>query len=112
MYDFSHFHSTSHEVLCIFSGRAKLCFGHEANPGKVEVIAERGDVIIIPAGVGHRLLDDSESGFQMIGSYPKGVSYDMCRGESGEERKVEGIAKLAWFEKDPVYGSDGPALDV
>lgn len=69
-------------------------------------------MIIIPAGVGHRLLDDFESGFQMIGSYPNGVSYDMCSGQSGEEKKVEAIAKLGWFERDPVYGDEGPALDV
>ena len=31
MYSFSHFHSNTHEVLGIASGKAKLCFGHESS---------------------------------------------------------------------------------
>jgi uncharacterized protein YjlB len=70
----------------------------------------RGDVVVIPAGVAHRLLEDLEGGFQMVGCYPKGYSWDMAYGKKGEEEKIEGIRKLGWFEKDPVYGDEGPAL--
>lgn len=70
MYSTSHFHSTCHEVLCIASGRAKLCFGHEENPERFEPEVSRGDVIVVPAGVAHRLLEDLEGGFQMVGCYP------------------------------------------
>ena len=42
------------------------------NASKVEIEVQKGDVIIIPAGVAHRLLDDFKSNFQMVGSYPKG----------------------------------------
>ncbi|KAK8074355.1 hypothetical protein PG994_005254 [Apiospora phragmitis] len=90
MYRTTHFHSTTHELLCIAHGGARLCFGGEDNPGR-----EEGD-----------------EGFEMVGSYPKGCSWDMCYGKEGEEAKVEGIQRLAWFEKDPVYGAQGPALDV
>ncbi|KAH6717206.1 hypothetical protein BKA61DRAFT_573262 [Leptodontidium sp. MPI-SDFR-AT-0119] len=110
LYDITHFHTTTHEVLCVCSGRAKICFGHEANPEKLEVIVEKGDVLIIPAGVGHKLLDDFRSGFELVGSYPRGMHCDMCCGKKSECSKVNGIAGLPWFEKDPVYGDDGPLL--
>lgn len=112
MYSTSHFHSTTHEVLCIASGRAKLCFGHEDNPDRVEQVAEKGDVIVVPAGVAHRLLEDLDGGFDMVGSYPKGKEWDMCYGRQGEEKKVEGIRGLGWFGRDPLYGDEGPVLDV
>ena len=66
MYSTSHFHSTSHEVLGIAAGKAKLCFGHEDNPKRVEEVLGRGDVIVVPAGVAHRLLEDLEGGFTMV----------------------------------------------
>ncbi|MCJ1370489.1 hypothetical protein MMC20_001702 [Loxospora ochrophaea] len=112
MYSTTHFHSTTHEVLGISSGRAKLCFGGEDNPGRVEIVVEKGDVVVIPAGVGHRLLEDLAGSFSMIGCYPPGKSWDMCYGREGEEDKVKGIGGLGWFERDPVYGSEGPALRV
>ncbi|KAI0839513.1 RmlC-like cupin domain-containing protein [Hypoxylon sp. FL0890] len=111
MYSTTHFHSTTHEVLSISKGKAKLCFGGEDNPGKVETDAEQGDVLIVPAGVGHRLLEDLSGGFEMVGSYPKGYSWDMCYGTKGEEDKVESIAEIPWFERDPIYGDEGPVLD-
>jgi uncharacterized protein YjlB len=85
-------------------------FGGETNPGRLEVSVEKGDVIIIPAGVGHRLQDDFGSGFEMVGSYPKGRSWDMCYGKAGEEDKVKRINELGWFESDPLYGDNGPTL--
>lgn len=33
-----------------------LGFGHEKNPARIEERVKRGDVIIVPAGVGHRLI--------------------------------------------------------
>lgn len=110
MYSTTHFHSTTHEVLCISSGIAKLCFGGEENPQRVETIVEKGDVIVVPAGVGHCLLEDVNGGFTMVGSYPKGKSWDMCYGKEGEEDKIQSIGRLRWFDKDPVYGEEGPAL--
>lgn len=112
MYSTSHFHSTTHEVLAIVSGKARLCFGGEENPKRVELTVEMGDVIVVPAGVAHRLLVDVEGGFSMIGAYPRGKSWDMCYGKEGEEEKVKGIEKVEWFSRDPVYGDEGPVLKV
>lgn len=112
MYSQSHFHSTAHEVLCVASGKARLCFGGEENPKRVEAVLEKGDVMVVPAGVAHRLLQDLDGGFSMVGSYPTGKSWDMCYGREGEEEKVKGIRSLGWFERDPIYGDEGPSLHV
>ena len=112
MYSFSHYHSTSHEVLCITSGAAQCCFGGEANPGRVEPELRKGDVVIVPAGVSHRLLQETERPFLMVGCYPPGKRWDMCYGKEGEESKVQSIKAQSWFQKDPVYGDHGPALEV
>ncbi|KAM5356658.1 hypothetical protein ACJ41O_003304 [Fusarium nematophilum] len=112
MYSTTHFHSTTHEVLSVSRGRAYLCFGGEENEGRVETLVEEGDVIIVPAGVGHRLLEDVEGGFEMVGSYPPGKSWDMCYGKEGEGKKIEKIKDLEWFVRDPVYGDEGPIKDV
>lgn len=112
MYSTTHFHSTSHEVLCVAEGKAKLCFGGEANPNRVEPVVEKGDVVVVPAGVGHRLLEDHDGNFLMVGSYPQGKNWDMCYGKEGEQSKVKEIANLGWFERDPIYGDEGPVLDV
>ncbi|KAI9693275.1 MAG: hypothetical protein M1822_005271 [Bathelium mastoideum] len=112
MYSTTHFHSTAHEVLCIARGSARLCFGGEENPGRVEPVMRRGDVVVVPAGVAHRLLEDLEEGgsFEMVGSYEAGKSWDMCYGREEERDKVEGIRRLGWFRRDPIYGDDGPAM--
>jgi len=114
MYSTTHYHSTTHEVLSVYSGRAKLCFGGEENPKRVETEVSAGDVIVIPAGVGHRLLEDIEGGFGMVGSYPKGSkNWDMCYGrEEGQEDPEDRIKALNWFERDPIYGDEGPVVGI
>jgi uncharacterized protein YjlB len=67
--------------------------------------------MIVPAGLAHRLLEDIDGGFEMVGSYPPGESWDMCYGDVGEEHKTGRIKDLPWFERDPVYGAVGPALE-
>ena len=69
-------------------------------------------MIVVPAGVSHRLLEDIEGGFEMVGSYPKGRDWDMCYGKEGEESQVKAIQSLGWFDRDPIYGDQGPVLDV
>lgn len=111
MFSTTHFHSTAHEVLGISRGRARLCFGCEDNPGRVEAVVGAGDVLVVPAGVGHRLLEDVEGEFEMVGAYPKGCGWDMCYGKEGEEGAWERIRGLEWFARDPVYGDEGPVLE-
>jgi len=85
-------------------------FGGDENPGRVDPLVQKGDVIV--PGVGHRLLDDlSDVDFEMVKSYPNGKNWDICYGNKGEEDKVNEISRLEGFEKDPFYGDNGPALE-
>jgi uncharacterized protein YjlB len=89
-----------------------VLFGGEENEGKIKARVEKGDVIIVPAGIAHRLLEEGSEGFEMVGSYPTGYEWDMCYGKDEEKEKIQGIKGLEWFQKDPVYGDKGPVLDV
>lgn len=112
MYTQHHFHSTAHEVLVISSGGATLFFGGEGNPKGVQAYVGKGDVIVVPAGVGHAMLED-KGGFEMVGSYPVGgAQWDHCTGDESELGKVKSrIERLGWFERDPLYGDEGPVLE-
>jgi uncharacterized protein YjlB len=56
IYDFVHYHSMIHEVLGVARGSATLRLG--GNKGRTVKVAA-GDVIIVPAGVGHECLKAS-----------------------------------------------------
>lgn len=104
VYSYHHYHSTSHEVLGVYSGSATLHLGGE---GGKKVDVEAGDIIVIPAGVGHKNLSSS-SDFGVVGAYPNASSYDLKTGrksEYGEAKK--NIAKVPVPEKDPLIGEDG-----
>ncbi|KAF2747877.1 hypothetical protein M011DRAFT_467466 [Sporormia fimetaria CBS 119925] len=113
MYTRTHYHSTTHEVLCVYRGTADLLFGGEENPERVEVRVQAGDMVVVPAGVAHRLVRDvgekQGEGFMMVGAYPEGCEWDMCYGEEGE-KKEEAVKSVQWLKRDPLYGEDGPVL--
>jgi uncharacterized protein YjlB len=105
VYSFPHYHSTSHEVLGVYSGTATLRGGGEHGKN-VEVHA--GDVIVIPAGVAHQNVGASDD-FGVVGAYPDGRSWDLLRGLPGERPKADHkIAALPMPDKDPIYGAEGP----
>ena len=58
------------------------------------------------------MLEDIHGGFEMVGCYPPGKNWDMCYGKKGEEEKVKSIENLAWFDRDPIYGDEGPVLNI
>jgi len=105
VYSFPHYHSTSHEVLGVYSGVATLRLGGEH--GK-NVNVRAGDVIVIPAGVAHQNLGAS-SDFGVVGAYPGGCKWDLLRGLPGERPKADrNIAALPIPDNDPIYGAKGP----
>ena len=109
VYPFAHYHSTSHEVLGVYSGSANLRLG--GDHGKtVEVHA--GDVIVIPAGVAHQNIN-STGHFGVVGAYPRGRSWDLLRGLPGERPEADhNIAAVPLPQDDPIFGSDGPLLRI
>ena len=104
VYPFHHFHSNTHEVLGAFAGEALLQLGGKHGP---EVNLRAGDVMVIPAGVAHRKLQEAD-GFQVVGAYPEGREPDMQRGlESARESAVSAINDVPMPEADPVFGTEG-----
>jgi uncharacterized protein YjlB len=108
IFTYHHYHSTAHEALLVFSGSAKVQLGGES--GVIDTISA-GDVIIIPAGVGHKNLGAS-SDFHVVGAYPPQQRVDMNYGKPGERpRTDENIARVSLPATDPVFGKTGPLVD-
>ena|ERR1051326_4511159 len=104
IYNYHHYHSISHEVLGIYRGKAELQFG--GAKGLITTV-EKGDVILIPAGVAHKCI--SESQLKCVGAYPEGMDYDMNYGSESERPKaMRNINKLPLPRLDPVFGKQGP----
>lgn len=104
VFSYHHYHSTSHEVLGIYSGSALLHLGGEKGQ-KVRVQA--GNIIVIPAGVGHKKLESSAD-FGVVGAYPGGRSYDILRGQPGDRPQADkNIAAVPLPASDPFLGKQG-----
>jgi uncharacterized protein YjlB len=102
IFTYSHYHSTTHEVLGFFRGKTTILLGGEIGH-KVEVC--KGDVLIIPAGVAHKNMG-SEYQVKCIGAYPGGRNYDINTGLPGERPATDqNIRALPLPEEDPLYGS-------
>ncbi|PYI73826.1 MAG: cupin [Verrucomicrobia bacterium] len=109
VYSFAHYHSTTHEALGVYRGSATLRLGGEHGKN-VEVHA--GDVIVIPTGVAHRKVESSED-FGVVGAYPDGREWDLLRGRPGERPHADqNIAALPIPDNDPIYGPEGPLLQI
>jgi uncharacterized protein YjlB len=92
----------------VVGGGARITFG--GSEGET-VAVEAGDVVVIPAGVGH-CREGSGGGFSVVGAYPKGQeNYDLRTGEEGERPGVlENIRNVPLPETDPLFGTEGPLL--
>jgi uncharacterized protein YjlB len=109
IYPFHHYHSTSHEVLGVYRGSATVRLGGEQGR---DFTVQAGDVIVIPAGVGHKNLGGSDD-FGVVGAYPDGRQWDLLTGRPGERPKADqNIAALPVPGNDPVYGLNGPLRKI
>ncbi len=102
IYDYTHFHSNSHEVLGIAEGRVSVKLGGEAGR---KFRLKAGDMLVLPAGVGHRRVG-GDDGLKVIGAYPPGQShFDM-------KRRGRSIPIVPVPSTDPFYGEDGPLVKM
>jgi uncharacterized protein YjlB len=107
IYPYHHFHSTAHEALGIVRGSARVQFGGEK--GAILEVST-GDVVVIPAGVGHKRLSASDD-LLVIGAYPRGQHVDLCKGEGEDGAHVrQSIREVPLPAEDPVFGADGPLI--
>ncbi|AVO44135.1 cupin domain-containing protein [Phreatobacter cathodiphilus] len=100
IYDFTHYHSQVHEVLGVAIGTAEVEFGGPR--GRVYAL-KPGDVAILPAGTGHRLVSASED-LLVVGAYPDKGKYDEV---TDSRQRLDAKARIAACpppDRDPVYG--------
>ena len=109
IFGFHHFHSIAHEVLGFAAGEACVEFG---GPEGQTVEVRAGDVVVIPAGVGHRNAGQTEN-LLVVGAYSGGADYDTRRGDPVEHGVVlRNIAAVALPPCDPVFGLEGPLYEL
>jgi uncharacterized protein YjlB len=98
VFDYVHFHSNAHEVLGIAKGHVSVELGGE---GGRTCLLKAGDMLVLPAGVGHRRFYMDED-LAVVGAYPSGQSdYDM-------KRKGRATPEVPIPDTDPFYGAEGP----
>jgi uncharacterized protein YjlB len=105
IFGFLHFHTRAHEALGIARGRAKVEFGGAG--GKVFDVAA-GDVVVLPAGCGHRRIESTPD-LLVVGAYPDGSPSDHQRPDPARHGDaVAAIARTPVPVADPLFGPSGP----
>lgn len=106
VYPFHHYHADGHEALGVYSGEVTVQFGGEAG---VTLTARPGDVIVLPAGTGHKKLS-SKGSLGVVGAYPEGSHPDLWRKAFSPEI-LAAIAAVPLPACDPVLGPGGPLFE-
>jgi uncharacterized protein YjlB len=108
VHPFHHFHSRAHEVLGVARGSVSVLFG---GPNGQVLTVKAGDVVVIPAGVGHYNQGQSDD-LLIVGAYPdNGPAPDTRRGLPAEHGEVvKAVAVVPMPVADPVTGGDGAML--
>ncbi len=102
IYTYHHYHSITHEVMAIITGKTRLLLGGDNG---LELTVQKGDILVIPAGVAHKNLWN-EKDVIAIGGYPGGKNYDMNYGNPGERPAADNnIKKLPIPFTDPLFGN-------
>ncbi|TCZ66859.1 cupin domain-containing protein [Roseicella aquatilis] len=105
IYPWHHYHPDAHEALAIARGHVRVMLGGEGGQA-VELSA--GDVVVLPAGRGHRNLGASDD-LLVVGAYPEGQSPSEYRGRPGEhDRAVARITQVPDPAREPVRGRPWP----
>ncbi|CAH0186472.1 cupin domain-containing protein [Roseomonas sp. CECT 9278] len=107
IFDFHHYHSNAHEALAIVAGHVRVQLGGESG---VAIDLAAGDVVVLPAGTGHRNLA-SDPALLVVGAYPQGAEPpDQLHGAPQEAARARhAIAATPDPASDPVTGAAYPA---
>ncbi len=104
IYRYAHFHSTSHECLGCAGGWMEFSLSVE---GWTRVKLGVGDVIVMPAGVSHEMVDCSDD-ILMVGGYPDGRDWDNVQERFLTDELFRQAAKRIMMlpipPRDPVTG--------
>lgn len=109
IYGYHHFHSNAREALGVAAGSATLVLGGE---GSAPVVVEKGDVLLLPAGTGHRRIKDSWD-FWVVGAYPRGQeNYDEFTDQAMCTNCAFRLRAVPLPKADPLYGRTGPLIQL
>lgn len=107
VYPFHHYHSITHEVLGVFQGNALI---HMGGPKGEKINVKAGDILVIPAGVGHKCISHSDD-FMVVGSYPNGMEWDLIKEEKDKHHQsLINISKVPFPSSDPINGKTNGLL--
>jgi len=107
IFHYVHYHSMIHEAMGVARGRAKVRCG---GAGGSEFDLNPGDVLVVPAGVGHQSLW-TDTNFMVIGAYPPTGEYNLCRSSKADHAEaLTTIPHVPLPSSDPVFGADGPLM--
>lgn len=108
IFSYHHFHARTHEALGIVRGSARVRFG---GPGGRTLSVAAGDVVVVPAGVGHKN-QGASADLLVVGAYADGRRPDLCRGgETPPDGLAAAITTVPLPRSDPVAGASGPLLE-
>ncbi|GHF62316.1 uncharacterized protein YjlB [Deinococcus metalli] len=99
IYPYHHYHSTAHEVLVIARGHVTVTLGGEGGP---HLALAAGDVLLLPAGTGHRR-DSGSDDLLVVGAYAGGRAWDTCRPEQTDpDAARERTARVPLWTHEPA----------
>lgn len=109
VFPYHHYHAEAHEALICVAGEAELLLGGESGE---RVTVRHGDMLVLPAGTGHKCLFSSPD-FLVCGCYPKGQESPDIKCEGDGRGGVETtIAAVPLPMTDPLFGAEGPLVRV
>ena len=101
IFRYHHFHSIAHEVLGIAAGHVRVLFG---GPAGQELALQAGAARVIPARGAQFKIGHSPAPL-IVGAYPGGAGWDICRGDPAELDAVRrAVAAVPQPEHDPIPG--------
>lgn len=102
IFAYHHFHADVHEVLGVAAGGTEVLLG---GPGGPRVHVAAGDVMVLPAGTGHRNMTP-DAPLLTVGAYPPGAVCDVRRAGITAETLAR-MRQLPFPASDPVSGRNG-----